>query len=79
MVNTHGAVCAPVSQYGLAAFEMKIVGFTDDNKNSEIALGAYIAVTKDNNTEYTYVQNSTPLDGEKYSFDSYNSIIEILK
>ena len=79
VVNTQGAVCAPVSQYGLAAFEMKIVGFTDDNKNSEIALGAYIAVTKGENTEYTYVQNNLPLNGEKYSFDSYNSVIELLK
>lgn len=79
IVNTQGAVCADISKYALAAFEIKVIGFDDTNKSLELAIGAYIAVTKGDSTEYTYVQNSAPLDGEKYSFDSFNSIIEILK
>ena len=79
MVSCEGAVCAEVSQYALAAFEIKVVGFTDENKDTALALGAYIAVTKDDTTEYTYVQNSAPAEGEKYSFDTYNSVLELLK
>ena len=79
VVDISGAVCAELSQNALSAFEIKIVGFDDSNMGLELALGAYIEVTKDGSTEYTYVQNSAPNEGDKYSFVSYNGVMELLK
>ena len=57
------------------AFELKIEGFTDKYKATKLAIGAYVAVTEDEATEYFYMQSGTPLENEKYCFVSYNDIV----
>ena len=57
------------------AFELKIEGFTDEYKATKLAIGAYVAVTEDEATEYFYMQSGTPLENEKYCFVSYNDIV----
>ena len=57
------------------AFELKIEGFTDKYKATKLAIGAYVAVTEDEATEYSYMQSGTPLENEKYCFVSYNDIV----
>ena len=57
------------------AFELKIEGFTDEYKATKLAIGAYVAVTEDEATEYSYMQVGTPLENEKYCFVSYNDIV----
>ena len=49
---------------------------TDAQKDALLALGAYVAVTKDGATEYSYMQDETK--GEligSYYFVSYNDIV----
>ena len=66
------AFVVDMTTYATAAFEIKIVGFeTDDQKNAQIAMGAYVKVDND----YSYMQNSAPDEGEKYCFDSLNDIV----
>lgn len=68
-----GAVVAEISGYNFVSFELKIVGFTNENKDAKLALGAYV-VTYGENTEYSYLQAGTPNENEKYCFISYNDI-----
>ncbi|MBQ8146702.1 MAG: hypothetical protein IJ039_07945 [Clostridia bacterium] len=68
-----GVINAEMTSYQLSVFELKIVGFTDLQKDIKLAMGAYV----DNGTEYSYIQDTTKgkLDG-KYYFASYNEIIK---
>ncbi|MBQ7225392.1 MAG: leucine-rich repeat domain-containing protein [Clostridia bacterium] len=66
------AIVVDMTTYATAAFEIKIIGFeTDDQKNAQIAMGAYVKVDND----YSYMQNSAPDENEKYCFDSFNDIV----
>lgn len=66
---------AEISNYEFVSFELKIIGFTDEYKDAKLALGAYVAVTEGETTEYSYMQSGTPNEGEKYCFVSYNDIV----
>ena len=70
----NGVINAEISRRDFAAFELKIIGFTDEQKNTKLAMGAYVAVTYGETTEYSYMQVGTPGEGEKYCFVSYNDI-----
>jgi hypothetical protein len=71
-----GVVSAEVSAHSLCAFEIKVVGFDDSQKDIKLAIGAYVSVTKDGTTEYSYMQDDTK--GERvgnYYIVSYNDIV----
>ena len=74
----YGAICAEVTTSLYAsAFDVKVVGFTDDKKDFKLAFGAYIEATKGDNTEYSYIQDDTKgnyLNG--YYYVSYNDIVK---
>ena len=70
-----GVVYADLTSYDFSVFELKIIGFTDDQKDIKLAMGGYVAVTSENTTEYSYLQEGTPVNGEKYVFTSFNEII----
>ena len=72
-----GVIAAELSGYSISAFELKILGFTDEYKDAKLALGAYVAVTDGETTEYSYLQSGTPNEGEKYCFTSYNEIVGV--
>ena len=74
----NGVIGAELSDSKFAMFDLKIIGFTEEQMDARLALGAYVAVTKDGVTEYSYLQNSAPVSGGKYSFASYNEIINSL-
>lgn len=69
-------IAAEISGYEFAMFELKIVGFTDEYKDVKLAIGAYVAESDENGTEYSYLQSGTPDENEKYSFVSYNDIVD---
>ena len=70
------AIVVDMTTYATAAFEIKIVGFeTDAQKDAKIAMGAYVAVTDGETTEYSYMQGGEPNENEKYCFVSFNDII----
>ena len=75
-VVASGAITAEVTDYKFSAFELKIVGFTTEQKGIKLAMGAYIAVTSEGNTSYFIMQSAEPSEGEKYSFVSYNEVME---
>ena len=72
--KANGVILAEISDYGFTSFELKIVGFTEEQKEAKLAMGAYVAVT-DKATEYSYIQFGTPNAGEKYCYVSYNDIV----
>ena len=57
-------------------FEIKVTGIAAD-KDAKLALGAYVAITDGEATEYSYMQPGTPDENEKYCFVSYNDIAGI--
>ena len=70
-----GAIMAEIPFDSYVSLTIKLGGFdTDDLKNSEFAIGAYVAVDNGEGKEYTYLQKDKPIDGAKYSFVSYNSL-----
>ena len=76
---TKGAICADVSKHGLAAFELKIVGFANDQTDIPLAMGAYVLVKDGENVKYSYMQSESPTDDNKYSFVSYDGVLAQLK
>ncbi|MBO4982686.1 MAG: hypothetical protein J6D23_01390 [Clostridia bacterium] len=70
-----GVVNAEITSYQFTSFELKITGFTDTQKDTKLAMGAYVAVTDGETTEYSYMQGGDLGENEKYCFDSFNDII----
>ena len=76
-IANENVVCAEIKATEFSAFEIKVIGIADDKKDVLLALGAYVAVTKDESTEYSYMQATDK--GEKtgnYYFVSYNDIVK---
>ncbi|MBO5261604.1 MAG: leucine-rich repeat domain-containing protein [Clostridia bacterium] len=71
-----GVISAEITNYEFVAFEIKIVGFTDEYKDTKLAMGTYVSVTDGEATEYSYIQSGTPNENEKYCFVSYNDFAE---
>lgn len=71
----NGVIFAEISSTIHNVFEIKVVGFTDEQKDVKLALGAYVAVSDWENTEYFYMQSGSPAQGEKYCFVSYNDVL----
>ena len=70
-----GAVSADVTLGAHEMFELKITGFKDENKNTELAIGAYICVKDGDIATYSYMQAGEAQENEKYSFVSFNAIL----
>ena len=73
-----GSINADITSYEFAAFELRIVGFTDEYKDIKLAMGAYVAETDGETTKYSYLQAGTPAENEKYCFVSYNDVATAL-
>ena len=74
-----GAITAEISTAPNIAFEIKVTGFTSEQKDVKIAMGAYVALTDGQTAEYSYMQAYAPNQGEKYSFASFNDIVNSLE
>ena len=74
---TVGVINADLSSYVFDAFEIKIVGFAENQKDIKLSLGAY--VTEDGKT-YSYLQSDKAgeLVGNYYAV-TYNSVIASLE
>lgn len=73
-----GVINAEMSRNNFAIFDLKITGISDEQKDSKLAFGAYVAVSDEEATEYSYLQIDTANNGEKYNFTSYNEILNSL-
>ena len=71
-----GVVSADVSGYNVQAFELKVTGILETQRNVMLAMGAYVRTEDKGGVKYSYLQNSAPLENEKYEFISYNEILD---
>ena len=75
-----GVLHAYTSNQSFSMFEIKVTGFTTDaQKSVQLALGAFVELTRDEDKEYYYVQPGNVAEGEKYYFASYNEMIASAK
>ena len=71
-----GVVSAEVTNGKFAFLSLKMVGFeTEESKNAEFAIGAYVVTTQDGQKSCLYLQQGTPVDGEKYAYIKYNDFV----
>ena len=73
-----GVIAADITGTDFDIFNLKIVGFTGDQVEKDLAMGAYVGTTKDGATEYAYLQDVTTEKNDKYYFASYNDVKAIL-
>ena len=69
-----GAVMAEIST-GYIALQLKMGGISD--KNALFTMGAYFEISDESSKEYAYVEGGKKLEGEKYYFVSYNSVVGV--
>ena len=56
---------------------IKMFGFdTEGSKAVEFAIGAYTVTTENEQKKYSYLQQGTPLEGDKYAFIKYNDFVK---
>ena len=72
---TDGVINAVIKEHSFCAFELKITGFDDSQKNVKLALGAYVKSISNGKAEYSYIQENEPNEGAKYSFATFNEIV----
>ena len=69
-----GALTKEITDYKNDAFEMKLSGFTDAQKDKFFAMGAYVQIVAEGKSTYSYLQLGDVADGAKYSFVTYNGL-----
>ena len=76
---SNGAVIASIPFDSFVYVTIKMAGFnTVELKASMFSIGAYLKISENGNTDYTYMQYGTPNEGEKYAFVSYNDVMDIV-
>lgn len=69
-------ITAEIKATDFTAFDIKVLGFkTDVQRSTALAIGAYVEVSKDGVTEYSYMQEKDPGENAKYYFASYNDML----
>ena len=75
--TVNGAIALDVTKSGFTFIALKMVGFDkEDSKEAFFAIGAYAITTLEGEKSYSYLQEGTPLEGEKYAFIKYNDFIK---
>ena len=75
-VPADGVASADITSYSYTLFELKIINFKEEYRNTKLAMGAYVATVDGEVTEYSYLQDGVPDENEKYYFASYNDILD---
>ena len=71
-----GVIVAEITT-SFVAFELKVAGFAENQRDIKLALGAYVSEKKDGATVYSYIQdNSKGENVGSYYFVSFNDIIQ---
>lgn len=73
-----GVFAADITACTFDIFNLKVVGFNEDQTDTKFAIGAYTKSTLNGTTEYSYMQGKEPLTGDKYFFVSYNDVCKIV-
>ncbi|MBO4983496.1 MAG: alkaline phosphatase family protein [Clostridia bacterium] len=75
---SNGVLSAEVTEYIFQTLELKIVNISDKYKDAKLALGAYVSTTDGQTTTYSYLQYGDTAENEKYTFVSFNEIVDSL-
>ena len=79
-IASSGVISADVTKHNFSTFELKVIGFDEEQKDMLLAVGAYVAVTDGDITEYSYMQDDSVGDfNGKYYFVSYNKVAGVNK
>ena len=75
-IANENAISFEIQRTDFSAFEIKVVGFTDEQKTTSLVMGAYVETSNGLTTEYSYVQvkDKGTQAGNYYSI-TYNDII----
>lgn len=70
-----GVISYDTSVSEFSVFELRLYGFEGAQKDAKIAIGAYVCVADEDICEYSYIQEGTANQGEKYYFASFNEML----
>ena len=73
-----GVIAADITDCGFNLFNLKIMGFDEEQKTIPLAMGAFVKTSKDGTVKYSYLQIDEPTNG-KYYLASYNDVVALLK
>jgi hypothetical protein len=72
-----GVVAADITDAGFGLLNLKITGFDKDQKDIDLATGAFVKTEKDGTVNYSYLQIAPATSG-KYFFASYNDVVKLV-
>ena len=78
-VASNGVIKFEIIDTSPSAIALKIIGFTEEQKDVKLAMGAYVAISDGKSVKYSYMQASKPDADAKYSFVSYNDVVAMAK
>ena len=70
-----GVLNAEISTEKLVSFDFRIIGFTAQYADLELAMGVYVSVSDGEDVEFSYIQAGTPDENEKYCFITYGEVL----
>jgi hypothetical protein len=72
-----GVIAADITGAGFNLFNLKIMGFDEEQKTIDLAMGAFVKTSKEGAVKYSYLQIDEPTNG-KYFFASYNDVVKLV-
>ena len=67
-------ISADITDYGVAAFDLVVLGFSEEYRDLGFAMGAYVI----DGDVVSYMQAGKPENDEKYYFASYNEVLDLV-
>ena len=67
-------ISADITDYGVAAFDLVVLGFSEEYRDLGIAMGAYVI----DGDAVSYMQAGGPEENQKYYFASYNEVLDLV-
>ncbi len=71
-----GVIAADITDCGFNLFNLKIMGFDEEQKDIDLVMGAFVKTSKEGTVKYSYLQIAEPTNG-KYYLASYNDVLLI--
>ena len=67
-------ISADITDYGISAFDLVVLGFAEEYRDLGMAMGAYVI----DGDAVSYMQAGEPNENEKYYFASYNEVLDLV-
>ena len=74
-----GVVKVAMPKENFLVFSVKIVGFGENQKDTQFAFGAYVIAEKNGTKEIGYMQEGTKKENDRYVFTSFNEVVALVK